>query len=93
MLLSGCTKGKIYALKNTEIAFNEMSGIIDAGANQQTEIEIEAKEAANKKETFESIVSEYIGHSKEEIHKWCLDGKSFSAEEAVKIGLIDKVLE
>lgn len=93
LLLAGCTKGKRYALKNTEIGLSELVGVLGSGANQETEIEIASKEATIQKDTFESLLAKHTGQSVEVIHKNCLDEKTFTAEEAREFGLIDKVLE
>ena len=93
LLLAGCTKGKRYALKNTEIGLSELMGVLGSGVNQETEIQIAAKEVTIQKDTLESLLAKHTGQSVETIHKCCLEEKSFTAQEACEFGLIDKVLE
>ena len=93
LLLAGCSKGKRYALKNTEIALSEVSGFLSNGANQETEIAIAAKETTIQKETFESLLAKHTSQKVEKIHEDCVEERSFTAKEACEYGLIDKVLE
>ena len=93
LLLAGCNKGKRYALKNTEIGLNEITGIISNGVNQETEIEIVSKETTIQKQTFEELLAKHTGQPLDVIEKDCKNEKTLTAEEAIKYGLIDKISE
>lgn len=93
LLLAACNKGSRYALKHSRINIDQPFGILQSGVNQQTEIEIEATEAALKREVFEKILAEKTGQNIAKIHKDCEVGIELKAQEAVEYGLIDKIIE
>jgi ATP-dependent Clp protease protease subunit len=91
LLLSAGTKGKRYALPNTEILLHQvMAGPL---GGQATEIEIAAKEILKLKERVNQILSKHTGQPLEKIEKDTDRDYWLSANEALDYGLIDKIIE
>ncbi|MCS7200737.1 MAG: ATP-dependent Clp protease proteolytic subunit [Patescibacteria group bacterium] len=91
LLLSAGTKGKRYALPNTEILLHQvMAGPL---GGQATEIEIAAKEILKLKERVNKILSHHTGQPLEKIEKDTDRDYWLSANEALDYGLIDKIIE
>lgn len=90
-LIAGCTKGRRYMLKNSELDFIEPMVFLKPGV-QQTETLIEVQETKEEREALEKVLSFHTGRSLEEIQKAIDDNEIFTAEEAVKFGLVDKVI-
>ena len=93
VLLAAATKGKRYALKHSLISLVQPISGLDVGANQQTEIEIEAKETSRQRAEYEKILSESFNIPLEKVHQFVEEDKEFSSQEAKELGLIDEVLE
>jgi len=90
LLLSAGTKGKRYALPNTEILLHQvMAGPI---GGQAVEIEIAAKEIVKLKDRLNKILAHHTGQPLEKIEKDTDRDFWLSAEEAKEYGLIDKIL-
>ena len=88
-LLSAGTKGKRYALPNAEIMIHQPLG----GAKGQAEdIKIQADWIIKTREKLNNILSEATGQSIETINKDTDRDNFMTAEEAMKYGLIDKVI-
>lgn len=91
LLLAAGTKGKRYALPNTEVLIHQvMAGPL---GGQATEIEIAAKEILKLKERVNKILSYHTGQPLERIEKDSDRDYWMSAEEAKEYGIIDKILE
>lgn len=91
LLLSAGTKGKRYALPNTEILLHQvMAGPL---GGQATEIEIAAKEILKLKERVNQILSKHTGQPLEKIEKDTDRDYWLSVNEALDYGLIDKIIE
>ena len=93
VLLAAASKGKRYALKHTVISLNQPYGSIQNGVNQQTEVEIEAKEISSERKVFEDILAASLNKPFDTIHQDVEVDKKLSAEEAKAYGLIDVILE
>ena len=93
LFLARAKKGKRFALNHTVFSLNQPCGSIGNGENQQTEIEIEAKETTYQRSIFEKILSESFNISLEKVHELCEEEKQLKANEAVELGIIDKILE
>lgn len=93
MLVSACEKGSRYALRHTEIRLSQPSGYMGAGANQQTEVAILAKETRIEREVMEKVLARCTGKPIEVIHADCERDLRLSAEEAVAYGIIDAIYE
>jgi ATP-dependent Clp protease protease subunit len=90
LILSAGTKGKRYALPNTEILLHQvMAGPI---GGQAVEIEIAAKEIVKLKDRLNKILAHHTGQPLEKIEKDTDRDFWLSAEEAQDYGLIDKIL-
>ena len=88
-LLSAGTKGKRYALPNSEIMIHQPLG---GTQGQATEILIHAKHIEKTRENLNKILAENTGKSLEEIARDTERDNFMSAEEACDYGLIDKVI-
>ena len=93
LFLAIATKGERYALKNTDISLDQPYAFLENGNNQQTEVEIVAKEVKRERDTFEEILSEKFNKPIEVIHEDVEYDRHFTAKEALEYGLIDKILE
>lgn len=89
-LLAAGAKGKRYALPNAEIMIHQPLG---GASGQATEIEIAAKHILKTREKLNKILAERTGQKLSKIEKDTDRDFFMSAEEAVKYGLIDKVME
>ena len=88
-LLAAGTKGKRYALPNSDIMIHQPSG---GAKGQATDINIHAQHILKTKEKLNRILSEKTGQSYETIAADTERDNFMSAEEALKYGLVDKVL-
>ena len=88
-LLSSGAKGKRMALPSSRIMIHQPLG---GAQGQATDIELEAKEILRMKEMLTGILAENSGQDIEKVKKDCERDYYMSAEEAVKYGLIDKVI-
>ena len=88
-LLAAGAKGKRYALPNSEIMIHQPLG---GTQGQATEILIHAKHIEKTRNTLNKILAEKTGKPIEEIEKDTERDNFMSAEEAMKYGLIDKVI-
>ena len=89
-LLAGGTKGKRFALPNSEIMIHQPLGGTEG---QATDIQIAARHIQKTKDKLNTILSENSGQPYEQV---CLDTDRdnwMSAAEAKDYGLIDAVLE
>ena len=88
-LLAGGTKGKRFALPNSEIMIHQPSG---GARGQATEIKIVAENILKTKKKLNEILSANTGRSIEEIERDTERDNYMSAEEAKAYGLIDEIL-
>jgi len=87
-LLSSGTKGKRYALPNSEVMIHQPSG---GAQGQATDIEIVARHIIQIKNKMNRILSENSGQPLERIQKDVERDFYMTAEEALNYGLIDKI--
>lgn len=89
-LLSAGAKGKRYALPNSEIMIHQPLG---GTQGQATDIQIHAERIIKMKEKLNKMLSENTGQPLEKIKADTERDNFMSAEEALKYGLIDKIVE
>ncbi|MDR0384101.1 MAG: ATP-dependent Clp endopeptidase proteolytic subunit ClpP [Christensenellaceae bacterium] len=87
-LLSSGTKGKRYALANSEIMIHQPLGGFQG---QATDIQIHAEHIQRTKRLLTKILAENAGQSIERVKEDCERDHYMSAEESKEYGLIDKV--
>lgn len=88
-LLAGGTKGKRFALPNSEIMIHQPSG---GARGQATEIKIVAENILKTKKKLNEILAANTGRSIEEIERDTERDNYMFAEEAKAYGLIDEIL-
>ncbi|MEH7238680.1 ATP-dependent Clp endopeptidase proteolytic subunit ClpP [Bacillus sp. JJ1562] len=89
MLLLAGTKGKRFALPNSEIMIHQPLG---GARGQATEIEISAKRILKLREHVNQIISDRTGQPVEKVAKDSDRDFYMSAEEAKEYGIIDDVI-
>ena len=89
-LLSSGTKGKRFALPNSEIMIHQPLG---GTRGQASDIAIQAKQMQKIKDMLNKILSENTGKNLSTIEKDTDRDNYMTAEEAKKYGLIDKIFE
>ncbi|SNU08685.1 ATP-dependent Clp protease, protease subunit [Lachnospiraceae bacterium] len=89
-LLSGGAKGKRFALPNAEIMIHQPLG---GTQGQATDMEIDVKHMLRIKENLISIMAENCGKDYDTVYADCERNNWMTAEQALKYGLIDKVVE
>ncbi|MBQ3047762.1 MAG: ATP-dependent Clp endopeptidase proteolytic subunit ClpP [Clostridia bacterium] len=87
-LLSSGTKGKRYALPNSEIMIHQPLG---GAQGQASDIEIQARHIQNIKEKINKILSEATGQELKKVQKDTDRDYYMSAEQAKEYGLIDEI--
>ena len=88
-LLSGGTKGKRFALPNSEIMIHQPSG---GARGQATEIQIVAENILKTKKKLNEILAANTGKPLETIERDTERDNYMSAQEAMEYGLIDRVI-
>lgn len=88
-LLAAGTKGKRYALPNSDIMIHQPSG---GAKGQATDINIHAQHILRTKEKLNKILSEKTGQSYEQIALDTERDNFMTADQACKYGIVDKVL-
>lgn len=89
VLLTAGAEGKRSALPNARFLLHQPMG---GFSGQASDIEIHAKEILRMKDTLYSILSKHTGQTKKKIEKDSDRDYFLVAEEAVKYGLIDKIM-
>lgn len=90
VLASSGTKGKRFALPNSEILIHQPSG---GAQGQQTEIEIVAEEILKTRKKINQILADNSGQSVEKLNHDIERDNYLSAQEAKDYGLIDDIME
>ena len=92
VLLACGTKGKRFATPNAEIMIHQP--LISGGlSGQTTEIKIHAEHMIRTREKLNRILSERTGQPLEKIHEDTERDNFMTAEEALKYGIIDGILD
>lgn len=90
ILLAGGAKGKRFALPNAEIMIHQPLG---GARGQASDIEIQAKNIIKTKERMNKILASHTGQDFETIARDTDRDNYMTADEALKYGLIDKIIE
>ena len=90
MLLAGGAKGKRLALPHSRMMIHQPSG---GAQGQASDIEIQANEIIKLRKQLNILLAEHTGQSEETIGSDTERDNFMSAEEAMKYGLVDKVIE
>ena len=88
-LLSSGTKGKRYALKNSEIMIHQPLG---GASGQATEIKIAAERILKIKKRINEILSNNTNKTIKQIEKDTERDNFMDSNEALKYGIIDKII-
>ena len=89
-LLAAGTKGKRFALPNSEIMIHQPSG---GAQGQATDISIHANHILRVKDKLNQILSERTGQPLDVVKRDTECDNFMTAQEALEYGLIDKVIE
>lgn len=92
MLLTCGTKGKRFALPHSEIMIHQPLISWGGISGQMSDIEIFAKHGVKIKKRLNQIISYTTGQSLKTVEKDTDRDNYMSAEEALKYGLIDKII-
>ncbi len=90
LLLTAGEKDMRFSLPNSRIMVHQPSG---GYQGQVTDIEIQTKEIIKTKKRLNEIYSKHTGKDLKEVESIMERDKYFSPAEAIKFGLIDKVVE
>ncbi len=89
IILAGGAKGKRYALPHAEIMIHQPLGGTEG---QATDIKIAAEHILKTGEVLYGILAKHSGQKIDKVRKDCDRDNYMTAEDAVKYGLIDKVI-
>lgn len=89
IILTGGSKGKRFALPHSEIMIHQPLGGTEG---QATDIAIHAKHILNIKDLLNELIAEHTGQPLEQVKEDTERDKFMSAKEALKYGLIDRVI-
>ncbi len=90
LLLTAGEKGMRFALPNSRIMVHQPSG---GYQGQVTDIEIQTNEFIKTKQRLNEIYSKHTGKKLNEVTDIMERDRYFSPDEAIKFGLIDKIVE
>ncbi|MFW0837425.1 MAG: ATP-dependent Clp endopeptidase proteolytic subunit ClpP [Candidatus Komeilibacteria bacterium] len=90
VLLAAGKKGKRFILPNAEVMLHQVMG---GAEGQATDIKIRAEHILKIKERMNHILANHTGQSIKKIEKDTDRDYFMSAEEAIKYGLVDKIIK
>ncbi len=90
VLLCAGTKGKRFALPNSDIMIHQVSG---GAQGQASDVERQVEFMFKLKRRLESIIAHHTGKPVEQVHKDADRDYYMSAEEAKEYGLVDEVVK
>ena len=90
VLLCAGTEGKRFSLPNSRILMHQPSG---GTQGQSSDIEIYTKEILRMRDSLYNIISKHTGKTVEQIKADADRDKYMNAKEALKYGIIDKILD
>ena len=89
-ILSGGTKGKRYALPNSEIMIHQPLG---GTQGQASDMEIDVRHMLRIKENLITIMADNASRDYDEVYADCERNNWMTANQAMEYGLIDSVIE
>lgn len=89
LLLAAGEKGKRFALPNSRVMIHQPSG---GFSGQASDVEIHAREILFLRQRLNEIMAKHSGKTVEDVAKDSDRDNFLSAEDAVKYGIVDKVL-
>jgi ATP-dependent Clp protease protease subunit len=89
LLLAAGANGKRFALPHARIMIHQPSGGFQG---QHTDIEIQAKEISRIREILDGIIATHSGQDPKKVRKDTERDNYMTGEEALKYGLIDKLI-
>ena len=89
LLLAAGANGKRFSLPHARIMIHQPSGGFQG---QHTDIEIQAKEISRIREILDGILATHSGQDPKKVHKDTERDHYMTGEEALKYGLIDKLI-
>ena len=90
VLLCGGTKGKRFALPNSNIMIHQVLG---GAEGQASDVEIRVKYMLRLKQRLNEIIAKHSGQPYDVVEKACDRDNFMTAEEAKKFGLVDDVVQ
>lgn len=90
VILAGGTKGKRYALPHSKIMIHQPLG---GAEGQASDIVIQAEEILKIKNMFIDLMAGHTGQKRDQVEKDMERNKWMTAEEAMKYGIIDKIIQ
>ncbi len=89
VILAGGTKGKRYALPHSKIMIHQPLG---GAEGQATDIVIQAEEILKIKNMFIDLMAGHTGQKRDQVATDMERNKWMTADEAMKYGIIDKII-
>jgi ATP-dependent Clp protease, protease subunit len=89
LLLAGGAEGKRMALPNAKILIHQVSSGFQG---QATDIEIHAREIIDIRQRLDKIIAKHTGQDYDKVRTDTERDYFMSSEEAVKYGIIDRVI-
>ncbi len=90
VLLAAGEKGKRFCLPNSEVMIHQVMG---GTQGQASDIQIHAERIVKMKKRLNTILAKHSGQSVEKVEQDADRDHFMTAKEAVKYGLVDKVIE
>lgn len=90
VLLAAGAKGKRYMLPNSRVMVHQPMG---GFSGQATDVDIQAQELSKMRGQVDAILAKHTGHKASKIRTDTERDNYMTPEEAVKYGLIDKIME
>ena len=88
-ILAAGTKGKRFALPNSEVMIHQPLGV---GSGQASDIEIMAKHIIKTKKKMNQMLADYTGQKLKTIEKDTERDNFLTSEEALSYGIIDSII-
>ncbi|MBP9717838.1 ATP-dependent Clp endopeptidase proteolytic subunit ClpP [Candidatus Gracilibacteria bacterium] len=90
ILLTGGAKGKRFVLPNAEVMIHQPLGGVEG---QASDIQIHAEHIIRTKERLNKIIAKHTGKPLKQVEKDTDRDNYLTAEEALKYGLVDKIID